>query len=421
MSENKILSRLLNALGLSLVILVIIAVLPLSLPKLTGMKVYGILSDSMLPEYSVGGVVYVKPCDTATLQLGDVITYTLGSDTDRVMTHRIVEIGTDGEFWTKGDNNNSIDANPVNPSRVVGKVVFHLPYLSAVAAFLDSTVGIICTIILFLVAVMLWMLADIVKRSKRSLLRPGIRGLAVLMIVGAVIYLGSTYFMYRDSGEEYQALAMNVMAKNTDMENTSVKKEDSGEMPQGAVVCERVRELMEQNEDTIGWIHFANPEIDYPVMQGEDNEFYLTHSFSKEEKKAGSIFMEVINHPTFEDSHTIIYGHNMRDLSMFGKLKNYKDKDFYEGNEYFTVYTDTKIITYQIFAYYDVAEYSDVYTVWYTPDESFGEMLETMKRKSYYDTKVDVTAEDKVLTLSTCSTTGKRFVVHAKQVMMEEI
>jgi len=131
--------------------------------------------------------------------------------------------------------------------------------------------------------------------------------------------------------------------------------------------------------------------------------------------------MEVINHPTFEDSHTIIYGHNMRDLSMFGRLKNYKDKDFYEGNEYFTVYTDTKIITYQIFAYYDVAEYSDVYTVWYTPDESFGEMLETMKRKSYYDTKVDVTAEDKVLTLSTCSTTGKRFVVHAKQVMMEEI
>ena len=411
MSGNKILSRIMNALGLGLVLLIILAVLPLSLPKAMGLQVYGVLSDSMKPAYETYGVVYVQPCDTATLQSGDVITFTLGSDTDKVMTHRIVGIDENGQFLTKGDANNAVDAGTVHPSRVVGKVVFYMPHLARLAMILETTAGIVGVIILFIVALILWMLSDIVKKSKRDMVRPFLRVVAILLMVGAAWYIGSSLFMYRDSDTEYEGLKQQVFAKavsgGTDTQESVAKKDP---------ICESVALLMEENEDTVGWIHFDNSKISYPIMQGEDNAFYLSHSFSKEEKKAGSIFMEAINHDTFEDAHTIIYGHNMRNLSMFGELRYYKDKDYYEGNEYFTIYTDTESFTYEIFACYDVPEYSEVYTVWYTADENFADSLQTMQKKAYYDTGVEVTKEDKVLTLFTCSTTGKRFVVHAKLV-----
>ena len=114
MNRNKILSRILSGLASGLVLLICIAVLPLSLPKLLGIQVYGVLTGSMEPEYSVGGVVYVQECDTAILQLGDVITYTLGTDTEAVMTHRIVGIDENtGGFQTKGDANNTTDVGLV--------------------------------------------------------------------------------------------------------------------------------------------------------------------------------------------------------------------------------------------------------------------------------------------------------------------
>lgn len=126
--------------------------------------------------------------------------------------------------------------------------------------------------------------------------------------------------------------------------------------------------------------------------------------------------METENTPDFQDCHTILYGHNMKNLSMFGRLKKYKTEDFYQGNEYFTIYTEERIYRYQIFAYYDTSENGDVYTIGFGADEVFGEFLNQAKKRSYYDTGVEVTKEDKVITLSTCSVEGKRFVVHAKRV-----
>lgn len=423
MNRNKILSRILNGLGLGLVLLICVAVLPLSLPKLLGIQVYGVLTGSMEPEYSVGGVVYVKECDTATLQLGDVITFRLGSDTEGVMTHRIVGIEAEtGAFQTKGDANNSIDVGVVTPSRVVGKVIFYLPYVAYYASLLNHVSGIIFVGIIFIVAVILWMLADIVKKCERDLLRPAIRVFSLVMIFGATFYLGGTYLDYQGSEEEYTALKEQmdsvVVASINEVDETALAEENNRKSGED-VIHNAVAQLMAINEDTIGWITFENPDISYPIMQAEDNVFYLRRSFSKERRSAGSIFMEAINHSNFEDAHTIIYGHNMRDLSMFGQLKYYKDEAFYEGNEFFTIYTDTETYHYQIFAYYDVPEYSDVYTIWYTPDENFEVALASMQEKSYYDTGVEVTAQDKILTLSTCSTEGKRFVIHAKRVAKE--
>ena len=98
---------------------------------------------------------------------------------------------------------------------------------------------------------------------------------------------------------------------------------------------------------------------------------------------------------------------------MFGSLKNYKTKDHYKGNEYFTIYTLDKIYRYQIFAYYDISMYGDVYNNQFGPDDYFQMFIDNMVKRSYYDTGVRPVKTDKIITLSTCSTTGNRFVVNA--------
>lgn len=420
MNRNRILSRILNGLAFSLVLLISVAVLPLSLPKLLGIQVYGVLTGSMEPEYSVGGVVYVQACDTATLQLGDVITYTLGSDTNGVMTHRIVGVTEDGSFQTKGDANNATDAGVVTPERVVGRVVFYLPQMAYIAAALERPSGLIGVIIFLVIAVIFWMLSDIVKKCKKDLLRPAIRGLSLMFMIGAALYLVLTYLDSKGSKEEYAALEEQIFSSapvaDNRVEGITSLQEEAAPSHDEEEIQKALARLKERNSDTVGWIKFDYPDISYPVMQAKDNDYYLRRSFSGEKKTAGSIFMDAINHGDFQDAHTIIYGHNMRDLTMFGQLKYYKDEDFYEGNEYFTIYTDGATYLYQIFSYYDVPERSDIYTVWYTTDENFEAAVLEMKERSYYDTEVEVTGEDKIITLSTCSTEGNRFVIHAKRV-----
>ena len=100
----------------------------------------------------------------------------------------------------------------------------------------------------------------------------------------------------------------------------------------------------------------------------------------------------------------------------FGSLKKYKTEDFYKDHQFFTIYTSECAYRYQIFAYYDVPETDEVYTVGFAPDETFQKFIDKMKQKSYDDTGVNVTKDDHIMTLSTCSTTGKRFVVHAVRI-----
>lgn len=249
-----------------------------------------------------------------------------------------------------------------------------------------------------------------------------------LLIVGALAYLGYIMWQYHLGKAEYRDLQELVFDRNADNGsdkgtgakssngNQTVAEDSAMWAVDAAKVQQALGELKEQNSDIVGWIAFENMELSYPIMWCGDDEYYLRHTFSGEINSSGSIFMEANNQPDFEDYHTIIYGHNMRNLSMFGRLKNYKTKDFYEGNEYFVIYTENSVYRYRIFSYYDISEESDVYTVGFGPDENYRNFVNKMLKRSYYDTGVEVTEQDKIITLSTCSTEGNRFVVHAKRV-----
>lgn len=175
-------------------------------------------------------------------------------------------------------------------------------------------------------------------------------------------------------------------------------------------------ELLAINPDTVGWIRFS-PEpsqINYPVVQGDDNDLYLHKTFSANDNTVGAIFVNVYNNPDFNDRNTIIYGHRMNDNSMFHDLAKYEDKSFWESNPYFYIYTpDGREITYHIYSTGVVKDVSDTYLTEFASDEGYQAFLNMTKEVAAYDTGVEVGTDDVIVTLSTCTKASNddRFVV----------
>lgn len=173
--------------------------------------------------------------------------------------------------------------------------------------------------------------------------------------------------------------------------------------------------LRQQNPDIIGWIFFETEDISYPILYSGDNAKYLRTSYTGEYLTAGSIFLEARNTPDFSDHHSILYGHNMKDLSMFGKLKYYgSDKEYWKEHEYFQVLTPQGKYRYRIFAYKEVEPDSDVYQTFQTGGEEFFQFLNnTLRADNWMENDIYVSSEDLVITLSTCWGDENRFIVSA--------
>ena len=187
-------------------------------------------------------------------------------------------------------------------------------------------------------------------------------------------------------------------------------------------------ELMKMNPDTIGWIRF-HPEpsqISYPIVKGKDNSEYLKKTFSANENTLGAIFLNVDNNADFMDKNTIIYGHRMKDGSMFRHLQDYEEKSFWESNPYFYIYTpDGREITYHIYSAGQVEDTSDTYLTSFESGEAYQSFLNMTKEASLYDTGVELNAQSAIVTLSTCTSASDnhRFVVRGvkeKEVNLKE-
>ena len=180
--------------------------------------------------------------------------------------------------------------------------------------------------------------------------------------------------------------------------------------------------LQEINPDIIGWIYFENEDISYPVLYSGDNDTYLRANYMREYANGGSIFMDGSNEPDFGDRHTLIYGHNMKDLSMFGKLRYYKtNEDYYENHRYFQIVTKEAAYRYEIFACKDIAADSDIYTIYKQDAQGLFEFAkDKLATGSYVSGGIYVAYDDYVITLSTCTENDGRFVVSAVRVDTHE-
>ena len=160
-------SRICSVLATLLMLALLACALLLTVPKLFGYQIYSVLTPSMTPALPVGCAVYVKACDPAALQAGDIVTYSKGTGSDLSETHRVVSNDVDsGKLTTKGDANAGEDIYPVLYSQVLGVVTFSVPCLGAAAMALQSPGGIAVCIVIFALAFLLWTLADKFKKRE---------------------------------------------------------------------------------------------------------------------------------------------------------------------------------------------------------------------------------------------------------------
>ena len=182
-------------------------------------------------------------------------------------------------------------------------------------------------------------------------------------------------------------------------------------------------ELKKQNSDTVAFIKVKNTNIHYIVVKSNDNDYYLNHNFNKERNVAGWIFGDFRNNFDETDKNLIIYGHNMRDGSMFETLINVINKDWYtnKDNHIVKLITENGIYKYQVFSSYSITAEDYYITTNFNSDNEFNKFINTLKDRSIYNYNVELNANDKILTLSSCIGDGKkRVVLHAKLIEKEE-
>ncbi|MGG7058998.1 class B sortase [Clostridium tertium] len=174
--------------------------------------------------------------------------------------------------------------------------------------------------------------------------------------------------------------------------------------------------LKDINKDIVGWIYFENIDINYPIVKGVDNSYYLNHTFQNNFNSSGSIFMDYRNDSEFKDLNTVIYGHNMRNGAMFGNLMNLKDEGIYKENLNFWVLTNGSKYKCEIFSVYIDESTSESYNLVFKNKEEYSKYLNMIIERSIYNTGIKPTTDDLVVTLSTCATAegSTRFIVHAK-------
>ncbi len=238
---------------------------------------------------------------------------------------------------------------------------------------------------------------------------------ALAMIVVPAVWLGTTFWQYHQADLEYSGLEKQYTTQTQQVTLPAASSAASADTFTLRTIDWDA--LRAQNPDIVGWIEVdAIASMSYPVVRHEDNSYYLDHSYLCASNTSGAIFMETLNSGDFSDAHTIIYGHNMKSGKMFGSLKKFADPAFYaEHGGGMTLYTPEGTYRYQIFS----AEYigdtdARVYSVGYGQDDTFLQFIQGMQQRSLYDTGIVLTADAKVLTLSTCSyNETTRFVVHA--------
>ncbi len=171
----------------------------------------------------------------------------------------------------------------------------------------------------------------------------------------------------------------------------------------------------DQNSDVVGWISVPNTRIEYPVLRTTDNDYYLHYNALREQSKSGAIFMDYRNSDFEGSRHVIIYGHNMRNATMFHDLNSYKQKDFFENNPTITLWMDGQKYEYQVFAAHVVLADINFIRTKFKSDEEFVDYFKEFKSYSKFQNNVEVEAGDQVLTLSTCTYEydDSRFVVQA--------
>ena len=247
--------------------------------------------------------------------------------------------------------------------------------------------------------------------------------LVLVMIVALGVFLYSAYNLvviqkeYQEGEETYEPLQVYVQEQDEDDSDSRVGETEGqeGQAPEvlqpelHAPISVEFQQLREVNKDIVGWIYMeAIPAISYPIVLGEDNTYYLKHTVEGKRNSSASIFMDYRNRGDFTDINTIVYGHNMKNQSMFGRLKQYKKAETVAASPYFWILTPEGSYRYEIFSVREVSERDDVYALYKYDVDGFKTYLETTQAASVVPFAHTFDGTEKIVTLSTCTTNSSR-------------
>lgn len=253
----------------------------------------------------------------------------------------------------------------------------------------------------------------------------------IIEVILVVLFFGMAGFLlynafgdveqYREGVEEYNYLREGytfdkTVYDNIAVDNSASVEEDIDLQPKQTDISDTYgvdfAALSDINSDIVGWIHIPDTLCDYPIVQTYDNSTYLKQTFSGEKNSAGAIFMEAACHSDFSSDNTIIYGHNMKNGTMFRPLRSYTEYTFFEEHPYVYLFTPTMNMRCRVVSVFSDNPNSFVYQVGFESAQAYTDFINKVKEKSIYDCGgIDETC--KVITLSTCSGNHgeKRFIV----------
>lgn len=231
--------------------------------------------------------------------------------------------------------------------------------------------------------------------------------LAFVCVVCLAILGYRAYDLRVGHADTEQAKEMvNIPATPPPADNSTEETVEEGDPVSRTLAEMDLSALQDVNPDVIGWIYIPDTVVSYPLLIGADNQEYLRHTWLKEYSTMGSIFIECKCQPDLSDFNTIVYGHRMRDQSMFAMLQYYNDKAYWEAHPSVYLVTNTAVSRYDIFASYETGVRAPIYELYVTDPARKAEIIDYSLKNTVLDTGIVPTADDQLLTLSTCPSRG---------------
>lgn len=273
--------------------------------------------------------------------------------------------------------------------------------------------------------------ADLEREAKKLLKRRDLQrrlfiAVCAVVALGCLGYFGFYQFMASRTQNSYESLAeLREKNPNSLPEIQVAVRDETGEEEIILTVLDEYKTLYNKNRSLIGWLKIDDTNIDYPVMQSPNPDYYLTHNFNQEYDNNGSIFLDPDCDIVHRNTNLILYGHHMRSGKMFGSLDSYSSEKFYEEHKYITFDTIYERGTYEVMYVFRSRIYNEDEVVFkyyqfidVDSEQEFYSNMNEMAEMSLYDTGVTAVYGDKLLTLSTCDYREEngRFVVVARRI-----
>ncbi len=268
------------------------------------------------------------------------------------------------------------------------------------------------------------------KRNFKKMIIAIIYIVATILMVGSLFYLIQYYHAIHNAGQQTELLNEILIEKNIVDENIVTNKDEKEFKIGKTERMLKLEELQKANSDIIGWLEIEGSNINYPVLQGVDNDYYMEHDYQKKYTMVGSIFLDKDYGWEPASSNLLIYGHNIKNGTMFQNLLNYTEKSYYEQHPTIRFTTNKEDVYYEIIAAFPSRVYNksdkDVFRYYHfinaQNEEEYNEFVENAKKASIYDTGKTAVYGEQLMTLSTCAyhVADGRFAVVAKKAKIIE-